>query len=214
MPQPIAMFNALAFRPDGGREMYEGGYGPAVLPLLAKVGAELLVPFLPVEQDLEGRLDVDAVGVVRYPSVEAFDAMWQGEAYRAVAHLRTDATRRAVLTQCEIEPVDAQPMVPEPGVVVVNALWFRAGRGPRYDDYLAAARPLVEGIGGRFLTPRLRPVAARDDDFVPDLIFFGWYPSQQALFGLLETPGYAEAARIRDEAVERSSTTLLGVGTG
>ena len=41
---PVAMLNALWFRP-GGMELY-GQSGEAVLPMLAEVGAELSTPFL------------------------------------------------------------------------------------------------------------------------------------------------------------------------
>lgn len=75
------MFNALWFYPDGGAERY-GEYGAAVMPILADVGAELVFPFLRVDRALEGGLDPDLVGFVRYPSWDAFNAMWRSDAYR------------------------------------------------------------------------------------------------------------------------------------
>ncbi len=207
--EPIAMFNALWFRP-GGMERY-GQYGGAVLPILADVGAELSTPFLTVDESLEGGFDPDLVGFVRYPSAQAFDEMWRSERYRSVAHLRTEAAHRAVLTRCAIVPPDSGEAVLNSGIVVLNMLWFHEGGRDRYDEYLAAAAPLVEAVGGRYVTPRFVPDAAYDDDFVPDLIFLGNYPSKDAVFELVTGPAYAEVSEIRTAAVQRSATTILRV---
>ncbi len=204
---PVAMLNALWFTP-GGTESY-ARYAEAVLPILAEVGADLLTPFLPVDTALEGGFDPDLVGFVRYPSAAAFDEMWRSERYRRVAHLRSDAVHRAVLTRCLIDPPDAGVAVLEPGVVVLNMLWLHEGGHQRYDDYLAAAAPLVAAVGGRYVAPRFLPDAAYDDDVVPDLVFLGNYPSIEALFAVVNDPGYAAAAEIRDAAVRRSMTTVL-----
>src|SRR5271163_432942 len=152
---PVAMLNALWFRP-GGMELY-GQYGQAVLPMLAEVGAQLSTPFLEVEDPLEGGFDPDLVGFVRYPSATAFDEMWRSERYRRVAHLRTDAVHRAVLTRCAIEPSDSSEALLDRGVIVLNMLWFHEGGREWYDEYLAAAAPLVEAVGGRYVVSRFLP---------------------------------------------------------
>ncbi len=198
---PVAMLNALWFRP-GGMELY-GQYGEAVLPMLAEVGAELSTPFLQVEESLEGDFDPDLVGFVRYPSATAFDDMWRSERYRRIAHLRTDAVHRAVLTRCAIEPSDSAEALLDSGVVVLNILWLRDGSLERHDEYLTAAAPLVEAAGGRYVVPRFLPDLAYDDDFVPDLVFLGNYPSKEAVFDLVTNPAYAEVAEIRTDAVRR-----------
>ncbi len=207
----ICMLNALWFRSDGGAERY-AEYGAAVGPILAASGAEVLLPVLPVEQSLEGGLDPDLLAFIRYPSQKAFESMWQSEEYQAIAGLRTDAISHAVLTRCRIEPEDAVPVegLP-PGIAVLNCLWFREAGAERYEDYLNAARPLVERRGGRFLSPRLRPEASLEDDFAPDLIFHGLYPTAEAVSDLVADPEYAPAAAIRTEAVQRSATTLLRI---
>ncbi|MCX2932546.1 DUF1330 domain-containing protein [Mycobacterium sp. CVI_P3] len=146
--QPIAMFNTLWFRPDG-MQLY-GEYGGEVLPILADVGAELVTPFLMVDEPLEGGFDPDMVGFVRYPSAAAFDDMVDSDRYRRVAHLRSDAVHRAVLTRCAIEPPDPGAAVLEPGIAVLNMLWFHDGGRQRYAEYLSAVKPLVEAAGGRF----------------------------------------------------------------
>ena len=208
---PVAMFNALWFAPDGGAERYTQGYGSAVLPILAEVGADLITPFLPLDAALEGGFDPDVVGFVRYPSAEAFDEMWRSDAYATAAPLRRDSTDRAVLTRCAIDPVDAGPMDLEPGIAVLNMLWFHPGGRERYDEYLEAARPLVEGVGGRYASPRYVPDAAIEDDVVPDLVFIGNYPSTDAVVSMVSSSDYERVAPIRTEAVARSMTTTLRV---
>lgn len=206
---PVAMFNALWFRPEGF-DLY-AKYAEGVMPLLSEVGAELITPFLPVQSALEGGFDPFLVGFVRYPSAEAFDEMWHSERYRQVAQFRTDAVDRAVLTRCAIEPADAAAAVLAPGVVVLNMLWFNDGGRRRYDEYLDAVAPLVEKVGGRYVVPHFVPDKAYDDDFVPDLIFLGNYPSEQAVFDLANDPGYASVGEIRNAAIRRSATTVLRV---
>jgi len=187
---PVAMLNALWFRPRG-MELY-GQYAEAVLPMLAEVGAELSTPFLQVEESLEGGFDPDLVGFVRYPSATAFDEMWRSERYQRIAHLRTDAVHRAVLTRCAIEPSDSGEALLDSGVSVLNMLWFHEGGRERYNEYLAAAAPLVEAVGGRYVVPRFLPDLAYDGDFIPDLVFLGNYPSKEAVFDLVTNPAYAE----------------------
>lgn len=198
---PVAMLNALWFR-HGGMELY-GQYGEAVLPMLAEVGAELSAPFLQMEESLEGDFDPDLVGFVRYPSVTPFDEMWRSERHQCIGHLRRDAVHRAVLTRCAIEPSDSDEALLDSGVVVLNILWLREGGLERHDEYLTAAAPLVEAAGGRYVVPRFLPDLAYDDDFVPDLVFLGNYPSKEAVFDLVTNPAYAEVAEIRTDAVRR-----------
>ena len=144
------MFNALWFKPDGGAERY-AEYGAAVQPIMADVGAELLLPFMAVERSLEGGLDPDMVAFVCYPSVEAFDSMWKSDAYQQVAHLRRDAITKAILTRCALDPSGPlQGVELPPGIAVLNALWFRAGAAATYARYLELAEPLVQLHGGYF----------------------------------------------------------------
>ncbi len=207
----ICMFNALWFKPGGGVERY-AEYGAAVQPIMADVGAELLFPFMAVERSLEGGLDPDMVAFVRYPSVEAFDSMWKSDAYQQVAHLRRDAITKAVLTRCAIDPAVAPPTAQLPaGIAVLNALWFREGGSPSYASYLKQAEPLVQAVGGRFVLPRLLGQQALAEDFVPDLMFLGYYPSTEALFELVEGAKYQPAAAVRSQALDHSATTILRV---
>ncbi len=208
----ICMLNALWFKPEGGAQLY-AQYGEAVMPILAEVGAEMLFPPMRVEQALEGGFDPDLVVFVRYPSWEAFNGMWRTEAYSKIAHLRTDAIRKAVLTRCAIDPEDAASaqQLP-PGVFVFNGLYFVDGGAATYDEYLRQARPLVEARGGRFMSPRLKPNKALGEDFVPDLVFLGNYPSIEAVFDLVSSPEYQEPSQTRSRAVDHSVTTVLSAG--
>ncbi len=204
------MFNALWFRPDGGAERY-GEYGAAVLPILADVGAELLYPFLRVERALEGGLDPDLVGFVRYPSWDAFNAMWQSDAYQAIGHLREEAITKAILTQCLMEPVDvpAAATLP-PGIAVLDALWFEQGGSMGFDKYLEDARPLVEARGGVILAPRLKPERSLGEDFLPDLMLLSHYPSLEALSDLTGS-AHGQLSALRADAVSRAATAVLRI---
>jgi uncharacterized protein (DUF1330 family) len=207
---PIAMLNALWFHDDERRGSY-GQYSQAVMPIIDAVGASVLVPPMGVDHTLEGDFDPDLAFFIRYPSSEAFDDMWRSDAYAEMSPLRATALRRAVLTRCAIDPPDAGPVHLDPGIAVLNMLWFQPGGRERYDDYLAAAQPHVEAVGGRYVTPRFVPEQAVEGGFQPDLIFIGSYPSRAALESLITSPGYSRAAELRAEAVQRSLTTTLCV---
>jgi uncharacterized protein (DUF1330 family) len=92
-------------------------------------------------------------------------------------------------------------------VYVLNVLWFRPGGSQRYRDYIAAARPLVEARGGAFLEP-YEVAEAWQGDLDADLVFYGRYPSKEVLLEMLTSDEYQRVATIRDEAVERSITSL------
>lgn len=205
---PIAMLNGLWFHTDDRRDLYSQ-YAQAVMPIIDEVGAAILFPPLSVDETLEGDFDPDLVFFIRYPSEEAFDKMWNSDAYAAVSSLRTNALDHSVLTQCAIQPADTGPVEINTGIAVLNMLWFQPGGGERYDDYLAAARPHVEAVGGHYVSPRFVPERAIEGEFEPDLIFIGHYPSREALHSLIANPDYLEAAHIRNEAVQRSVTTTV-----
>ena len=208
----ICIFNALWFRPDGGAERF-AEYGAAAQPFVAEAGGEQLFPYMSVEQPLEGGLDPHLVAFVRYPSVEAFDAMRLSDEYQEIMHLRSEAITRAIATRCLLDPGDAAAVAEVPGgVAVLNALWFRDGGAATYDTYLDEARPLVEKRGGRFLEPRLLPQEAMGEDFVPDLMFLGYYPTVEAVFDLVSDPAYEGPGQTRTAAVDHSTTTVLRVG--
>ncbi len=208
----ICMLNALWFKPDGGAQRY-AEYGEAVMPILSGVGAEMLFPPLAVEQPLEGGFDPDLIVLVRYPSWDAFNGMWQTEAYSKIAHLRTEALERAVLTRCAMDPEDA-PVVKElpEGVVIFEALTFADGGAATYDEYVKRTEPLVASRGGGLLSPRLIPEQSLADEFMPDLVLLGHYPSMQSLYDLAATAEYQQHAPIRGRAVKAAMTALARPG--
>jgi uncharacterized protein (DUF1330 family) len=202
------MLNALWFKADGGGQRY-GEYGEAVMPILRDVGAEMLFPPLPVEQTLEGGFDPDLIVLVRYPSWEAFDGMWRTDAYSKVAHLRTEALDKAVLTRCAIEPEGVSALKEfAPGVVIFEALTFTDGGGQSYDEYLRRTEPLVQARGGGLLAPRLIPQQSLAEEFRPDLVLLGHYPSMQSLYDVAATTEYQEHAPLRRRAVKHAATVL------
>jgi uncharacterized protein (DUF1330 family) len=96
----VTMLNLLAFVPEGGRELY-AEYGAAVAPLLDKAGARVVFAGDPGPV-LLGEQSWDMVLLVEYPTRRAFLEMIGSVAYRAIAHLRTEA-----LTRGELHPLSA-----------------------------------------------------------------------------------------------------------
>lgn len=99
---PIVMLNLLAFEPEGGEERY-AEYAEATAPLLERVGGRLLAAYRPAPT-LIGDDDWDLVALVSYPSRQAFLEMVGSPEYQAIAHLRTEALRKAALVP--MDPAD------------------------------------------------------------------------------------------------------------
>jgi uncharacterized protein (DUF1330 family) len=92
---PVYMLNLLEFLPDGGEERYMR-YGEAVTPLLEKVGGRPIFAGRPSE-DMIGDGHWDLVVIAEYPTRQAFIDMATSPEYQEIAHLRTEALRRAEL---------------------------------------------------------------------------------------------------------------------
>jgi hypothetical protein len=75
-----------------------------VLPLLGQAGADVLLPFLEVDEALEGDFSPDVVGVVRYRRPAPFASMIRSDDYQAATAHASDALDRRVLTQCRSNP--------------------------------------------------------------------------------------------------------------
>ena len=205
------MLNALWFKPDGGAESY-AEYGEAVAPLLEGVGAEMLLPPLPVTQTLEGGFDPDLILLVRYPSKDAFNDMWRTDAYSKIAHLRTDAITKAVLTRCAMDPEDAEAAALPAGAVLFEGLSFVPNGRPTYDEYLRQIDPLIRAQQGRLLSPRLLPERSMAEEFLPDLVLLSHFPSMEQLAAVAQTEEYARAAPLRAEAVDHAVTVICRPG--
>lgn len=92
-------------------------------------------------------------------------------------------------------------------VFIFNALWFKPDGGAEmYREYMERAEPLVRAIGGEF-QQTYRTEAASQGDFDPDLIFFGRYPSEDALMEMLRSPEYQAIGHLRSEAIEKAIAT-------
>jgi len=99
----VYMLNALWFKADGGAKKYEQ-YLAGASPVVERLGGKLMNQLKPVDA-LQGDFDPDLTFIIRWPSIEAFRALIADSEYQAIAHLRGEATERAVLTRCEaVEP--------------------------------------------------------------------------------------------------------------
>ncbi|WP_420140066.1 hypothetical protein [Sphingomonas sp.] len=83
------MLNLLRFRPDGGRDLYFDRYIPAFRSVAAALGIVGIAPLWTgnVAGFVAGPADEawDAALLVRYPSLTAFRAIVESDAYRATA---------------------------------------------------------------------------------------------------------------------------------
>lgn len=99
--QKIYMFNALWFKPDGGREKYKE-YLKATAPILARYGGRPITPSLKPDMGLIGEFDADLIFVVEYPSWETFKTFTQDPEYQAKAlPLREAAITKSLLIRCQ-----------------------------------------------------------------------------------------------------------------
>lgn len=87
---------------------------------------------------------------------------------------------------------------------MLNAIWFKPeGGDQRYREYLKAATPLINGVGGRRLKS-FSPDRELIGEFDADLVFFVEYPDWKAFKQFANSPEYHQIAYIREEAVEKS----------
>lgn len=96
--EKIYMLNAIWFKKDGGREKYAEYMKAAQGPVRA-VGGEALGAYQ-TEETFQGDFDPDLIFFVTYPSAESLPKMLASPEYQAIAHLRTEAVEKAVLTRC------------------------------------------------------------------------------------------------------------------
>jgi uncharacterized protein (DUF1330 family) len=100
-PGPIHMVNLLKFKPraeypDGRESQLSGAeayavYGAGVSKLIAAVGGRFLYGGPLLAQLIgDGPLVWDAIGIVEYPSVAAFQQMTSSDAYQEI-HVHRDA---------------------------------------------------------------------------------------------------------------------------
>ena len=92
-------------------------------------------------------------------------------------------------------------------IFMFNALWLKGEEGRRrYGEYGAQAMPLVERLGGS-LDYALSPVAAVDDDFVPDVLAVVRYPSRQVFDDMMRSDEYRSFGHLRTGAAQRMILT-------
>jgi uncharacterized protein (DUF1330 family) len=103
--------------------------------------------------------------------------------------------------------VSSEEATSDTTIYVLNVLWFKPGGAERYQEYLAASRPLVEALGGAFLEP-YTVLEAWEGEVDADLVFYGRYPSKAALLEMLASEAYQAVYPLREAAVERSFTSI------
>ncbi len=90
-------------------------------------------------------------------------------------------------------------------IYMMNVLWFKPeGGAKRYEEYLAAAGPLVAKHGGQREGDAFLPESAMIGEFDADLVFFVRYPSQEAFMAFVSDPAYKEISHLREEAISKS----------
>ena len=75
-----------------------------------------------------------------------------------------------------------------------------------FEDYKAAAKPIVEKFRGKYLTRGGRMDLVQKDLWAPVRIVLIQFPSMKAAHGFLDSPDYAPVKEIR---LANSDTTLM-----
>lgn len=97
--RPFLMFNALWFKPQGGRESYRQ-YLALAGPVLRRHGGRVVTGGEP-RQAVIGQFDADLVFFVEYPHWQAFQAMLADPEYRRALPYREEAIVKSLLIRCE-----------------------------------------------------------------------------------------------------------------
>lgn len=89
-------------------------------------------------------------------------------------------------------------------VFMLNVLWFKEdGGAEKYAEYIAAAAPFVEKLGGK-TNGSFVPEAGIIGEFDADLFFVVEWPSEAAFLALVQDPEYRKISHLREEAVRDS----------
>jgi uncharacterized protein (DUF1330 family) len=94
--------------------------------------------------------------------------------------------------------------VSEEKIYMLNAIWFKPNGGEqRYKEYLSAATPLINNVGGKRLKS-LVPERELIGEFDANLVFIVEYPNWSAYKKFANSSDYHQIAYLRKEAVEKS----------
>jgi len=103
-----------------------------------------------------------------------------------------------------VPQVQAQEAAGDEHVFMLNVLWFKEdGGAEKYGEYIAAATPFVEKLGGKS-TQAFVPEQALIGEFDADMFFVVEWPNQAAFMSLVGDPGYQKISHLRDEAITDS----------
>lgn len=113
-----------------------------------------------------------------------------------------------------VDPTDAQIQAvlhhPDEGPVVMLNLNRYRDRDAYLQEYGLVALGAIESVGGRILwQSEVQQVVIGDDGDQYDEAIAVWYPSRAAFLGLMDFPGYLEAAERREATLEHA--TLLAI---
>ena len=75
-----------------------------------------------------------------------------------------------------------------------------------FEDYMAAATPIVEKCGGKYLTRGGKMDVVQKDLWAPVRIVLIQFPSMTAAHGFLDSPDYAP---VKDIRLANANTTLM-----
>jgi uncharacterized protein (DUF1330 family) len=113
-----------------------------------------------------------------------------------------------------VDPTDEQlrAVVAHPGegpVVMLNLNRYR-DRDAYLQEYGLVALGAIESVGGRILwQSEVEQVVIGDDGDQYDEAIAVWYPSRPAFLGLMDHPGYLEAAERRAATLEHATLLAL-----
>ena len=71
-----------------------------------------------------------------------------------------------------------------------------------YKQYIAAAMPFVEAVGGRLIWRGKPAATVIGSDEKPDIIFIVQYPSVAAFFEMIKNPDYQKVTHLRGLSLE------------
>jgi hypothetical protein len=118
------------------------------------------------------------------------------------------------VTALPVDPTDAQiQAVLNDGrdgpIVMINLNKYR-DRDAYLQEYGLVALGAIDSVGGRILwQTAVEQTVIGDDRDEYDEIIAVWYPNRSAFLGLMDHPGYLEAAERREATLEHA--TLLAI---
>ena len=93
--------------------------------------------------------------------------------------------------------------LPKPAYILLDT---KINNPTAFEDYKAAAKPIVEKFGGRYLTRGGKMDVVQKDLWAPVRIVLIQFPSMTAVHDFLDSPEYAP---VKDIRLANPNTTLM-----